>query len=60
MSTLCEPMIQDMQLLGFSPHTQQSYARKVRKRAEHYHKSPDLISGEELWQYFFYRINVSR
>jgi integrase/recombinase XerD len=60
MSTLRERMIQDMQLRGFSPRTQDSYARAVRKLAEHYHKSPDLISDEELRQYFLHRTNVSR
>jgi len=53
-------MIQDMQLRGFSPRTQESYARAVRKLAEHYHKSPDLITDEELRQYFLHRTNVSR
>lgn len=60
MSTLRERMIEDMQLRGFSPRTQQAYARAVRKLAEHYHKSPDLVTDEELRQYFLYRTNVSR
>jgi integrase/recombinase XerD len=59
MSTLRERMIEDMQLRGFSPRTQESYARAVRKLAEHYHKSPDLITDEELRQYFLHRTNVS-
>jgi site-specific recombinase XerD len=53
-------MIQDMQLRGFSPRTQESYARAVRKLAEHYHNSPDLVTDEELRQYFLHRTNVSR
>jgi len=60
MSALYERMIQDMQLRGFSPRTQQSYARAVRKLAEHYRKAPDLVTEEELRQYFLYRTNVSR
>ena len=60
MNTLRERMIQDMQLRGFSPRTQESYARAVHKLAEHYHKSPDLITDEELRDYFLYRTNVSR
>lgn len=59
MSTLRERMIQDMQLRGFSPRTQESYARAVRKLAEHYHKSPDLVTDEELRQYFLHRTNVT-
>ena len=60
MSALRKRMIQDMQLRGFSPRTQESYARAVRKLAEHYHKSPDLVTDEELRDYFLYRTNVSR
>jgi len=60
MSTLRERMIQDMQLRGFSPRTHESYVRAVRKLAEHYHKSPDLVTDEELRDYFLYRTNVSR
>jgi len=60
MSTLRERMIEDMQLRGFSVRTQESYARAVRKLAEHYRTSPDLITDEELRQYFLYRTNVSR
>jgi integrase/recombinase XerD len=60
MSTLRKRMIEDMELRGFSPRTQDSYCREVRKLAEHYHKSPDLVTEEELRQYFLYRTNVSR
>jgi integrase/recombinase XerD len=60
MSILRERMIEDMQLRGFSPRTQQSYSRAVWKLAQHYHKSPDLVTDEELRQYFLYRTNVTR
>jgi len=60
MGILRERMIEDMQLRGFSVRTQQSYSRAVRKLAQHYHKSPDLVTEEELRQYFLYRTNVSR
>jgi len=33
--------------------------RSNRKLAQHYHKSPDLVTDEELRQYFLYRTNVS-
>jgi site-specific recombinase XerD len=59
MGTLRQRMIEDMQLRGFSPRTQQSYARAVHKLAEYYHRSPDLVTDEELRQYFLYRTNVS-
>ena len=60
MSALYERMIQDMQLRGFSPRTQEAYARAVRQLADHYAKSPDLITEEERRLYFLHRTNVSR
>jgi site-specific recombinase XerD len=47
-------MLEDMQLKGFSPATQDSYVRGVQRLAKHYHKSPALLSEEELRQYFLY------
>ncbi|MEW6369077.1 MAG: hypothetical protein AB1714_30995 [Acidobacteriota bacterium] len=40
-------MIEDMQLPGLSPRTQQPYARAVGKLAEHHHRSPDLITQDQ-------------
>ena len=51
-------MIECLQLRGLSARTQESYVRAVRQLAEHYHKSPDLITEEELRQYFLYLKNV--
>ena len=45
-------MLEDMQLHGFSRSTQNAYVRAIAKLAQHYHKSPDLISEDELRQYF--------
>jgi site-specific recombinase XerD len=50
-------MIEDMQLRGLSERTQESYVRAVRQLAEHYSKSPDQLSEEELRQYFLYLKN---
>ncbi len=58
MTELRNRMIQDLQLRGFSERTQEMYVRAVRQLAEHYHKSPDLITEEELRQYFLYIKNV--
>jgi len=41
-----------MQLHGFSSKTQQAYVRSIAKLAKYYHRSPDLLSEEELRQYF--------
>src|SRR5258708_8640117 len=52
MSELRQRMIECLQLRGLSARTQESYVRAVRQLAEHYHKSPELITEEELRQYF--------
>src|SRR6266516_4709260 len=57
MTELRKRMIECLQLRGLSERTQESYVRAVRQLAEHYHKSPDLISEEELRQYFLYLKN---
>jgi site-specific recombinase XerD len=53
-------MIEDMQLRGLSKNTRRAYVRAVRQLAEHYNKSPDRITEEELRQYFLYLRNVKR
>jgi site-specific recombinase XerD len=51
-------MIECLQLRGLSERTQESYVRAVRQLSEHYHKSPDQITEEELRQYFLFIKNV--
>jgi len=58
MTELRKRMIECLQLRGLSERTQESYVRAVRQLAEHYHKSPDLITEAELRQYFLYLKNV--
>ena len=60
MTVLRQKMIEDMQLHGLSPRTQEVYAGCVRQLAQHYHKSPDQISEEELRQYFLYLKNEKK
>lgn len=52
MTPLRSRMTEDMQLHGYSPSTQQVYLGSIARLAKHYHKSPELISEEELRQYF--------
>jgi integrase/recombinase XerD len=59
-SKLYDRMIEAMQLQSFSPRTQQSYVRSVRKLAEFYDKSPGCITEAELCQYFLHRKNVDQ
>jgi site-specific recombinase XerD len=57
MTALRQKMIEDMQLRGLSARTQETYLRVIRQLAEHYGKSPDQLSEEELRQYFLYLKN---
>jgi integrase/recombinase XerD len=54
MTELRKRMIDCLQLRGLSERTQEAYVRAVRQLAQHYHKSPDLITEEELRQYFLW------
>jgi site-specific recombinase XerC len=51
-------MIECLQLRGLSERTQESYVRAVRQLSEHYHKSPELITEEELRRYFLFLKNI--
>ena len=53
-------MIEDLQLRGLSETTQGMYVRAVRMLSEHYHKSPDQVTEEELRQYFLYLKNIRK
>jgi len=60
MTELRKRMIESLQLRALSERTQEAYVRAVRQLADHCHKSPDLISEEELRQYFLYIKNVKK
>jgi len=60
MTELRKRMIESLQLRGISERTQEAYVRAVRQLAQHYKRSPDLISEEELRQYFLYIKNVKK
>ena len=60
MTKLRQRMIQDMQLRGMAERTQESYVFAVRKLAEHFFKSPDQITEDELREYFLYLKNVKK
>ena len=57
MTPLRRRMVEDMQLRGLSEKTREAYVRAVRQLAEHYGRSPDDVSEEELRQYFLYLRN---
>jgi integrase/recombinase XerD len=54
MSPLRTRFLQDMQLHGYSPKTQACYVGAVRALAKYFGQSPDLITEEQLRQYFLH------
>ena len=56
MSAIRQRMIEDMQLHGYSAKTQTAYLAAVRSLAQHYHRSPEDITQEELRSYFLYLV----
>jgi len=54
MTALRTRFIEDMQLHGFSPKTQDCYVGAVRGLARYFNKSPDLVTEEELRRYFLH------
>lgn len=54
MTPLRTRMLEDMQLKGYSQRTQEAYCNAVRQLAAHFRRSPDLLTEEDLRQYFLY------
>lgn len=54
MTELRRRMIEDMQLAGFSPQTQQCYVGGVRQLAKYYRRSPGQLTEEELRAFFLW------
>ena len=48
---------EDLQLKGMSKTTIKMYTRAVRQLTNHFQKSPEEISDEDLRQYFLYNKN---
>jgi len=49
-----------LQLAGMSERTQECYTRAVRQLVDFYGRTPDLISEQELQDYFLHRKNVDK
>ena len=47
-------MAEDLKLAGFAERTQECYVRAVRQLAEHYGRSPDTLSDQQIRDYFLY------
>ena len=57
MTPLRQRMLEDMQLRGLAQRTQEAYLSAVQQLALHYGKSPDLITEDQLRQYFLFLCN---
>ena len=57
MTELRRRMKEDLQLAGFTERTQKSYVDAVRGLAKYYRRSPDLLTEEEVRQFFLHLIN---
>ncbi|WP_327049743.1 site-specific integrase [Geotalea uraniireducens] len=55
-----ERSMKALQLAGLAEGSQQCYTRAVRMLVLFYDKTPDLISEEELQEYFLHRRNVDK
>ncbi|MBT3286355.1 MAG: site-specific integrase [Victivallales bacterium] len=60
MHPLRERMIEDMQLAGLRPNTQESYAGAVRLLARHCGRSPERLGEEDVRAFFLHEINVRK
>jgi site-specific recombinase XerD len=49
-------MIDAMVLRGFRPRTQESYLRAVAKMARHYHRSPELLTDQEVQAFLLHLV----
>jgi integrase/recombinase XerD len=57
MTTLRQQMIQELQIAGLSPRTQEAYVRAVRKLAEHFRQPPDQLSEKQVREYLLFLKN---
>ena len=60
MTLLRQKLIDEIQLRGFSIHTQASYVRSVTGLARFYRRSPDQINDEELKNYLLHLLREKK
>ncbi|MDO9067712.1 MAG: tyrosine-type recombinase/integrase [Deltaproteobacteria bacterium] len=56
MTVLRRRMTEDLQLAGYSERTIESYIYSVQTLAKHFHRSPDLLTDEEIRRFFVHLI----
>jgi integrase/recombinase XerD len=60
MTILRQKLIDEIQLRGFSIHTQDSYVRSVTGLARFYHRSPDQIVDDEIKAYLLHLLRIKK
>jgi len=60
MTPLRQKLIDEIQLRGFSTHTQDSYVRWVAGLAQFYHRSPEKIVDDEIKAYLLHLLRVKK
>ena len=60
MTPLRQKLIDEIQLRGFSIHTQDSYVRCVTGLARFYHRSPDQIADDEIKAYLLHLLRIKQ
>jgi integrase/recombinase XerD len=60
MTPLRQKLIDEIQLRGFSIHTQDSYVRSVTGLARFYHRSPDQIVDDEIKAYLLHLLRIKK
>jgi site-specific recombinase XerD len=60
MTPLRQKLIDEVQLRGLSPHTQDSYVRSVTGVARFYHCSPDQLNDQQLKDYLLHLLREKK
>lgn len=60
MTDLLLRFAQDLELRGFAARSVEAYVRAVKLLSDHFRKSPDQITEDELRQYFLYNKNIRK
>jgi site-specific recombinase XerD len=60
MTPLRQKLIDEIQLRGFSPHTQETYVRTVAGLARFYGRSPDRIGDDEIKAYLLDLLRIKK
>lgn len=60
MSALRNKMIQQMELKGYSKNTISTYIDCLSSLSKHYKTSPDLLSIDQIREYFHYKLTVEK